>query len=290
MRELNHAFVVNRVKEVSTMGSQKINDRELLRLIDRQGMCQSEAAKALGVSRQAVSQRIQELRGKTTKVVVSKKIEEIVDRKIDAIEQLQKINQEANRLLDELDQNPELKLKIMAEIRGQLKLQLDLFEALFNLQAAEEFQNTVLKVIAEVDPNVRNEIIRRINEERSIRSAVRFSWTHFAMTTKAQPLHEWARTIKLDGRPFTFDRHEYLLTPYQDHHPFQVEQKAAQMGLTVKGMLRSLYLCRFGGIRGVLYLFPSRTDVLDFSKSRVSPLIGRTLTASGNGRTPDSAG
>jgi len=157
------------------MGSQKINDRELLRLIDRQGMCQSEAAKALGVSRQAVSQRIQELRGKTTKVVVSKKLEEIVDRKIDAIEQLQKINQEANRLLDELDQNPELKLKIMAEIRGQLKLQLDLFEALFSLQAAEEFQSTILKVIAEVDPNVRNEIIRRINEERSIRAAVHFS-------------------------------------------------------------------------------------------------------------------
>jgi predicted transcriptional regulator len=138
-------------------------------------MRQCDAAKALGVSRQAVSQRIQELRGKTTKVVVSKKLEEIVDRKIDAIEQLQKINDEANRLLDALDENPELKLKIMAEIRGQLKLQLDIFEAIFSLQAAEEFQNTILKVIGEVDPNVRNEIIRRINEERSVRGTVRLA-------------------------------------------------------------------------------------------------------------------
>jgi predicted transcriptional regulator len=138
-------------------------------------MRQCDAAKALGVSRQAVSQRIRELRGKTTRVVIAKKVEEIVDRKIDAIEQLQKINHEANRLLDELDENPELKLKIMAEIRGQLKLQLDIFEALFSLQAAEEFQNTVLKVIGEVDPNVRNEIIRRINEERSVRGTVRLS-------------------------------------------------------------------------------------------------------------------
>jgi len=157
------------------MGTQKISDKEMLRLIDKQGMCQSEAAKALGVSRQAISQRMQGLIGKTTKVVVAKKVEEIVDRKIDAIEQLQKINEEANRLLDELDQNPELKLKIMAEIRGQLKLQLDLFEALFNLQAAEEFQNTVLKVIGEVDPNVRNEIVRRLNQERSIRAAMRLA-------------------------------------------------------------------------------------------------------------------
>ena len=69
------------------MRNQKINDREMLRLIDS-GMSQSEAAKEIGVSRQAVSKRLQELRGKTTKIVVSKKIEQVVGRKIDAMEQL----------------------------------------------------------------------------------------------------------------------------------------------------------------------------------------------------------
>ncbi len=43
----------------------KINDRALLKLIDSQKMSQSESAKELGVSRQAVSKRLQELRGKT---------------------------------------------------------------------------------------------------------------------------------------------------------------------------------------------------------------------------------
>ncbi len=69
------------------MRNQKNNDREMLRLIDS-GMSQSEAAKEIGVSRQAVSKRLQELRGKTTKIVVSKKIEQVVGRKIDAMEQL----------------------------------------------------------------------------------------------------------------------------------------------------------------------------------------------------------
>jgi predicted DNA-binding protein (UPF0251 family) len=69
------------------MRNPKINDREMLRLIDS-GMSQSEAAKKIGVSRQAVSKRLQELRGKTTKIVVSKKIEQVVGRKIDAMEQL----------------------------------------------------------------------------------------------------------------------------------------------------------------------------------------------------------
>ena len=61
----------------------KINDCALLKLIDTQNMSQAEAAKALGVNRQAVCKRLQELRGKTTKVVIAKKVEDVVDRKID---------------------------------------------------------------------------------------------------------------------------------------------------------------------------------------------------------------
>ena len=194
------------------MRKPKINDRKLLQLLDKDGKSQSEAARELGVSRQAVNKRLQEIRGKTTKVVVAKKIEEIVDHKIDAIEQLTKINEYANEILDllmrwnrgddealqvlesqvaskkvrvgneELEvqkvkfKDPrELALKAMAEIRGQLKLQLEIFQALFSLQAAEEFQNVVLETITEVDPKVRNEILRRLNDKRAIRSAVRLS-------------------------------------------------------------------------------------------------------------------
>jgi predicted transcriptional regulator len=194
------------------MGNPKINDRKLLRLIDKDGLSQSAAAKKIGVSRQAVNKRLQEIRGKTTKVVVAKKIEEVVDHKIDAIEQLTRINEYANEILDllmrwnrgddealqvlesqvapkkvrigtkelevqdvKLKDPRELALKAMAEIRGQLKLQLEIFQALFSLQAAEEFQNVVLETISEVDPKVRNEILRRLNDKRAVRSAVRLS-------------------------------------------------------------------------------------------------------------------
>ena len=82
------------------MGNPKINDHKLLRLIDKDGLSQSAAAKKIGVSRQAVNKRLQEIRGKTTKVVVAKKLEQVVDHKIDAIEQLTKINEYANEILD----------------------------------------------------------------------------------------------------------------------------------------------------------------------------------------------
>jgi predicted transcriptional regulator len=64
-----------------------INDRRLLQLIDGQGMNQSDAAKELGVSRQAVSKRLQELRGRQTRVIVAKKIEAAVDLNLDAMAQ-----------------------------------------------------------------------------------------------------------------------------------------------------------------------------------------------------------
>lgn len=86
---------------------------------------------------------------------------------------------------------------------------------------------------------------------------------------------EWpvAENILLDGKPFTFKKHEYLIEPYKDKHPFQVEIKATQLGLTSKALLRVIYGARYGSYRGILYLFPSRSDVTDLSKTRLTPLI-----------------
>lgn len=89
------------------------------------------------------------------------------------------------------------------------------------------------------------------------------------------PFHEWVDRSNLivDGAPFTYHKHEYLRTPYRDDHPFIVEMKSAQMGLTTKAMLKMVYNARFRSFRGMLYLFPSRTDVSDFSKARIDPLV-----------------
>jgi len=193
------------------MATKKLSTSELLRRVDA-GDSFADIAKDHGISRQAVQKRIVKLRGKTTKAVVSAKVERVVDQKLDAVDQLQKINDHANELLDlcmawgrgddvalqilesqrttrtvrigdeEIDvtrfkfKDPrELALKAMSEIRGQLKLQLDIFQALYDLKAAQEFQEEVLSAIGEVSPDVRKQIINKLNKRRVIRSAVRFS-------------------------------------------------------------------------------------------------------------------
>ncbi len=69
----------------------------------------------------------------------------------------------------------QLALQAMAEIRNQLKLQLDMFQALYDLRAAQEFQDEILTAIGEVDPDVRTKIIRKLGEKRALRTVVKFN-------------------------------------------------------------------------------------------------------------------
>ncbi len=65
----------------------------------------------------------------------------------------------------------ELALKAMAEIRGQLNLQLEIFRALYDMAAVAEFQKEVLTAIGEVAPDVRSSIIHNLQKARAIRSS-----------------------------------------------------------------------------------------------------------------------
>jgi len=149
-------------------------DRVKLNQYFRSGKSQKEIAKIFGVTEGAVSKAKRELNINIVKNLAIETAGRVVDKNLNAIDQLQKINKEANRLLDEVEQTPELKLKAMGEIRNQLRLQLEIFQTLYDMRAVQEFQNEVLTAIGEASPEVRSEIIARLNQKRAIRSAIRF--------------------------------------------------------------------------------------------------------------------
>ena len=105
----------------------------------------------------------------------------------------------------------------------------------------------------------------------------------------SEPLAAWAlRRIRLDGRPFSFDGHEFLRGIYDDTAPHVVLCKAAQVGGTTWAVLRAIHSCVMG--LNVMYLFPTRTDVLDFSRSRVTPLLAENPFLAKLMRETDSVG
>ena len=152
----------------------RINDRELAKLVFNEGVHPAEAARRLGVSRQSVHVRLKELRKKTTKVLATRNIDQVVRNQIKVADQLLKINQRANELLDQLKDQPDLQIKTMAEIRAQLRLQLEIFSTMFDAKEIQNFQDCVLESIGEASPEIRRAIMRKLNETSAIRSAVSF--------------------------------------------------------------------------------------------------------------------
>ena len=193
------------------MPKKTISIVELEKLV-RQGNGVSAIAKKMGVTKGAVSKKLKALNVAVTKDVSLHHAGEIVERKINAIEQLQKINDYANELLDLLMRwnrgdevalqvlesqvarkkvrvgdkeelvrqykfkDPrELALKAMQEIRGQLNLQLDIFKTLYDMAAVAEFQKEVLEAIQNASPELRDQIVRNLQKARVVRSTLEFS-------------------------------------------------------------------------------------------------------------------
>lgn len=89
---------------------------------------------------------------------------------------------------------------------------------------------------------------------------------------RVEPLAKWAeRRIRLDQKRFSFEGHESLRALYDDDAPHVVLVKAAQIGGTTFALLRVLHACVIG-LRAI-YFFPTNTDVIEFSKARVTPLL-----------------
>jgi transcriptional regulator len=178
----------------------------------RNGKSQRQIADYFRVSEAAISKARKELNVNVVKNLALENASRVVDKNLNAVDQLQKINNHANWLLEHvmkwikgdeaaiqvLEKNTrlvnvgtkeeseyvteykfkdphEIALKAMSEIRGQLKLQLEIFQTLYDMKAVQEFQQEVLTAIGEANPKVRDAIISKLNEKSALRRAVKFN-------------------------------------------------------------------------------------------------------------------
>jgi predicted transcriptional regulator len=193
------------------MGKPKI-DRVKLSQMLRDGKPQKDIAESMGVSEAAISKAKKELNINVVKNVALENAHRVVDKSLNTVDQLERINKVANQLLDELtgedqtidrmvkavegslvyegdpinqkeyirrvilrvNQDKNTALKACGELRNQLKFQLEIFQTLYDMKAVQEFQQEVLTAIGEVNPDVRRRIIHRLQERSALRRAVSF--------------------------------------------------------------------------------------------------------------------
>jgi DNA-binding transcriptional regulator YiaG len=174
-----------------------------------EGISQAEMARRASVSRGCISQRLAKLNLAASRGSLIKHGEALADHRINTLQQLEKVNQAANELLDTMMKfhrgdegsiqllegqlrkfkvgkkgtekefeevkmtDPRmLALKAMQEIREQLSLQNEIFKSIFDVRAAMEFESEVLAAIERVAPDVRSEIVNILQKKHALRSLV----------------------------------------------------------------------------------------------------------------------
>jgi len=191
------------------MRPQTFSDRELMKLINKEGKSQAEAARILSVSPAAICQRLKELNIKTTRAIVAKEASKVVESGLDSLSQLRKINQNCHELLDslmawirgepkalqalehqakmvrigeseynvqeiKLTDPRKLALMCMSEIRKDLDFELKLFSTIYSIEESQKFQEIVLEEIGHADPATREKIIERLNSRSNVARSVQY--------------------------------------------------------------------------------------------------------------------
>ena len=168
------------------MPRRKFSDLELGERI-REGKSVKEIAAEFWVSPRAVYKRAKQLKLNIGKEIVMNQAAVIVKQEINAAEQLLKINETSNELLDLLievvkadgeEQKSKLKklepllgekasildalVKIKGEIRQQLRLVMDIWKTKFDVEQLADFQQGVIEEIGKESPALRQRIVERI--------------------------------------------------------------------------------------------------------------------------------
>lgn len=145
--------------------TQKLSD-EALRDYLKRGMTQNEIARLVGMSASAVSQRAARLERNgvsRTPEAVAIAHASLWDTKAAAEENYRRAL--GNYLI------AEDKTKAIAEIRNHIKLGMDVLAVLYSLEEVKAFQEEVLALFDEFDPQLRERLLARIRERRTVRAA-----------------------------------------------------------------------------------------------------------------------
>ena len=190
------------------MPKKKISYIELEQMV-REGNGVSQIARKLKVTKGAVSKALKKMNVAVSKDIALRSAPDVVIQKVNALEQLGKINAYANELLDLLmkwnrgddealqilesqvfkkkvrvgDKEESVKefkftdprqlaLRAMSEIRGQLHLQMDLFKTLYNAEEVANFQKIVMEEIGYAAPEIRDRILQRLTDRRLSKSTL----------------------------------------------------------------------------------------------------------------------
>ncbi len=165
------------------MAKSRIDPDALRQFLDA-GHSQAEAARHFGVSEPAIHQRMKKLKLLTSRVMALEKAGDVVEAKqSSATGRLERVQQIIDGQLAWAEAQTrqagadrvglaEVILKLTAEVRQQLGLQLQITRTLIDLREFRDFRQTVVDVIAEESPAIGHRLVARLKARQALRQSV----------------------------------------------------------------------------------------------------------------------
>ena len=183
----------------------KINIKEMITMID-QKVPITDIADHFGTSKQAIYQAVKKCGLETSKSIVNETVKEVVEHKLDAIEQLNKCNKHANDMLDllmrwtngedevlhilennvrrvnvgtrdepqwmeqiNIKDPREIALKAMGEIRQQVNLMLEIQKTLHHMTEVKEVLSGIVEIVKKhLPPEGIQDLAEEVKKRKSL--------------------------------------------------------------------------------------------------------------------------
>jgi hypothetical protein len=157
------------------MPRHKLSDSKLLEMVDG-GLSYQSIGDQYGISRQAIQKRMVKLRGKMVAATCATGAKQLVDNRIDVLARLREIHDKTLGLIETAEGNDDydLMLKSLGEVRQQLRLCADLLCMVADVQNVQNFQKAVLEAIGEADEPTQRKIIESLNRAKSLRESAQW--------------------------------------------------------------------------------------------------------------------
>ena len=147
-------------------------EKETIKNLISEGMGVNEVARQLKRSASTVSRALKKI--KISKAVGVARAGRLFDQKLNASQDLRKIHDRAIQILDRLKTETSetaekyalIVLKACDAVRKDLELHLRIWEALYNVEEVAKWQNELMDILAEIDPDARERFDSRLEERR----------------------------------------------------------------------------------------------------------------------------
>jgi hypothetical protein len=165
------------------MAKSKIDPDVLRRFLDA-GHTQADAARHFGVSEPAIHQRLKKPKQLTPRVVALERAGQVVeDKQASATARLERVQRIIDNQLAWAEEQTrragadrvllaDTILKLTAEVRQQLGLQLQITRTLIDLREFREFRQTVIDVLSQESPEVGRHLVAALKARHALRQSV----------------------------------------------------------------------------------------------------------------------